>query len=329
MIMKYSCEMVQDLLPLYCDHVCSAESRKIVEAHLEECSSCSDLLKKMEDRTYDHVLEKEYQNVVGRHTSQVRRKTLTAGICTACVLAIPILACLIVNLATGHALDWFFIVLTALMVFASLTVVPLIAEEKKGLWTLGSFTVSLLLLLLTCCIYAGGDWFIISAVPTVFGLSVLFLPYVLYQLPLWGAVSRHKGLLSMAADTLLLYALIFVCGIYAGNPGYWRPAFLITTLCISFPWLLFLIIRYGKGNVLTKAGLCVIWTTLFTNGIDGMLRLILDGKIRFAIVHANLSLWNNDWTINGNVYLLILVVGLVLGTLLLAAGYVYKKHREK
>ncbi|MBU5627864.1 zf-HC2 domain-containing protein [Oscillibacter sp. MSJ-2] len=34
------CEIVRDLLPLYCDNVCSAESRAEVEAHLKECAGC-------------------------------------------------------------------------------------------------------------------------------------------------------------------------------------------------------------------------------------------------------------------------------------------------
>jgi len=40
--MKYPCNLIQDLLPLYHDGVCSEESNKIIENHLKECSSCSD-----------------------------------------------------------------------------------------------------------------------------------------------------------------------------------------------------------------------------------------------------------------------------------------------
>lgn len=38
--MKLNCEIVEDLLPLYGDHVCSEESRKAVETHLEKCPRC-------------------------------------------------------------------------------------------------------------------------------------------------------------------------------------------------------------------------------------------------------------------------------------------------
>lgn len=38
--MKISCEIVQDLLPLYCDGVCSQDSKQAVEAHLKDCEKC-------------------------------------------------------------------------------------------------------------------------------------------------------------------------------------------------------------------------------------------------------------------------------------------------
>ena len=34
---KVSCDIIQDILPLYCDDVCSLDSKKMVEEHLQEC----------------------------------------------------------------------------------------------------------------------------------------------------------------------------------------------------------------------------------------------------------------------------------------------------
>ncbi|MEG1256835.1 zf-HC2 domain-containing protein [Clostridium sp.] len=46
---KVSCEIIKDLLPLYYDKVCSDESNKMVEEHLDECSSCKSELSKIND----------------------------------------------------------------------------------------------------------------------------------------------------------------------------------------------------------------------------------------------------------------------------------------
>ena len=43
----YTCDLVQDLLPLYEDGCCSEESRAIVQAHLAECPDCREILEEM------------------------------------------------------------------------------------------------------------------------------------------------------------------------------------------------------------------------------------------------------------------------------------------
>ncbi|MCJ8012989.1 zf-HC2 domain-containing protein [Paenibacillus sp. KQZ6P-2] len=40
-MIKIKCEIINDLLPLYIDNVCSEESRRLVEEHLASCSSCT------------------------------------------------------------------------------------------------------------------------------------------------------------------------------------------------------------------------------------------------------------------------------------------------
>src|SRR5574344_1018872 len=177
--MKYDCEVIKDLLPLYNDELCSDVIKAMVEEHLEECESCRQLNGKIEDNGIEEILAKEREDVLQKHKEHVNRKTTLVGITTAGILTIPIIVCLICNLAIGHALDWFFIVLTSMFVVASLVLIPLVVNERKFLWTITSFTGSLLLLLLTCCLYTNGDWFILVAVSCIFGLSVPFMPIVL------------------------------------------------------------------------------------------------------------------------------------------------------
>ena len=44
---KISCDIIQDMLPLYYDEVCSADSRKMIEEHLQECEKCSNIFQKV------------------------------------------------------------------------------------------------------------------------------------------------------------------------------------------------------------------------------------------------------------------------------------------
>ena len=42
--MRLSCKVIEDILPMYYDGVCSEESAALVEGHLKECPHCSHIL---------------------------------------------------------------------------------------------------------------------------------------------------------------------------------------------------------------------------------------------------------------------------------------------
>lgn len=323
--MKYSCDMIEDLLPLYYDGVCSSQSRKTVEEHLEECDNCKKTLERMGHHKIDDHFQEEKESIINHYKKNVKRKMMLAGLSIA---AIVLIICFIANVATGKTLDWFFIVLSSLVVFASVTVVPFIKEERKGLWTLGSFAASLVLLLLTCALLSGGSWFFVAAFGTLLGLAVVFLPFVINQIPLEGFALEHKGVVIMAADTLLLYFLIIACGFYSNIEDYWRTSFLITTVAVAFVWILFGIIRYCKFNGFMKAGICTIMFGIFISLISDVITWILDGIFKISLTNANLLLWNTDDLINANLYLLILLAGGAIGTILLLLGLNKKRKIE-
>lgn len=77
--MKVSCRIIEDLLPLYVDDVCSAESRKLVNEHLIECPRCLEKLKAMQDDTNVKADIMPLKNV-GRWLEKLRLKSLIKGI---------------------------------------------------------------------------------------------------------------------------------------------------------------------------------------------------------------------------------------------------------
>lgn len=46
-----SCDVIQDLMPVYIEHMCSTESRKLVEAHMAECEGCMHVFRAYTDET--------------------------------------------------------------------------------------------------------------------------------------------------------------------------------------------------------------------------------------------------------------------------------------
>ena len=225
--------MISDLLPLYKDDICSESSKKIVEEHLAECPSCRKLFGDMSDVSIDEEIVKEKNEVINSQAKFFKRKSAFAGSIIGLIFSVPILVCLIVNLATGAGLTWFFIVLAAMLVAASLIVVPLVVSKNRMFTTMTAFTASVILLLAVCCIYSGGNWFFVAASASLFGLTMLFAPFIAFRRPVREHLGKHKGLAIMGAYTVTFILMMICIGLFAGPAGFF-PVHAITPGFRSF-----------------------------------------------------------------------------------------------
>lgn len=94
--MKVKCQVIEDLLPLYIDGVCSEESRMLVEEHLKECSLCNDRLKvqKSELIVDDNIIK---ENLKSKEPFKRIKKSLMIRLIAALV-AIPLLFLTIIEI---------------------------------------------------------------------------------------------------------------------------------------------------------------------------------------------------------------------------------------
>ncbi len=244
--MKIDCSVVRDLLPLYADDVCSDASRQIVDEHLKDCADCAAELKRLKASEIESGLQDERNEVIRYQAKRFRNRSAAVGSVIAGIFAVPILVCLIVNLASGAALDWFLIVLSALAVAGSLIIVPLIAPQDKLFWMFCAFCVSLMILLEVCCEYSGGDWFFTAASASLFGLAVVFLPFVIRAKPVQKWIGGcHKGLLVVAVDVILFTNMMNMISL--------RTKGLVSTLtiallCLAGIGLIVKVIKEKRGN---------------------------------------------------------------------------------
>ena len=154
-----------DLLPLYHDGVCNESSKKVVEEHITECGKCKAMLEEMKDNKFEESIIMERENVLENHIKKIK-KSLIQGLSVAMV--ITIVPTFVVNLVTSRTLNWFYLVLGGVLLFASLTIVPLHFEKHRGILTLISSTASVLLLLFVIDYYVGSyTWFMIAAIPVL------------------------------------------------------------------------------------------------------------------------------------------------------------------
>lgn len=333
--MKYDCNIIGDLLPLYIDGACSQQSSEMIEEHLKECKSCSILCESMRESEtqIDKEIQKERDEVLSTQAKFFKKKSFLAGSIIAGIFAIPILACLIVNLATGAGLTWFFIVLAAMLVPASVTIVPLMVPEKKGLWTfgsfcgsltillavcsiysgsswffvafsallvlasltavpvlvpknkalwtLGAFTVSLILLLGVSCVFTGGSWFFIAASAVLFGLSVPFAPCVINSQVFKKYIRKHRALVVAAVWTVTFVIMMLCSGISVESSDFLRNSMAHSLPVFIYLWGMACIISLLKCNKKLKAAACIFLTALFILIIQPVTLFILGSGMHF------------------------------------------------
>ena len=322
--MNYNCGIIKDLIPLYTDEVCSAESRAAVGEHLRECPSCRGFYESLKKDVITPVLESDAASAVAYQQKRIRRRGFTVGAVIAAIFMIPILVCLIVDLASGSGLSWFFIVLASLLVAASVIIVPLMMPRYKFLLTLGSFTASLVLLLGVIALYVRGNWFFVTASSVLFGLAVVFLPIAVNCEPISTALKGKKALSVFACDTVL-YVVMAVCiGLFIRSPGYGARMAAISAPIIAFAWVFMLCLRYLPGAG-AKTGAALILSGAFVFSVNNVVNALLGYDIPWPVFRP--LVWNAS-TSDGNIKWLFLIGGLAVGFICIIISSVLKGKKK-
>ena len=92
--MKINCSIIDDLLPLYLEDICSEDSKAALEEHLQECSACREKLARM--KNYDNIPQIEKQEIkfpIADYARKVKRHRIRVGILV--VLISTLAACIL------------------------------------------------------------------------------------------------------------------------------------------------------------------------------------------------------------------------------------------
>lgn len=88
------CEIIRDLLPLYCDELCSQESRQEIETHLGQCKACQSYLEEMRGESVpapsapDAEVEAKVLRGVKRKFSRRRRRSILIAVAVMLVFSV-------------------------------------------------------------------------------------------------------------------------------------------------------------------------------------------------------------------------------------------------
>lgn len=322
------CEIVQDLLPLYYDDACSAVSRQLVEDHLKSCEKCQRIYEELQDTTIDTMIQKESEGVLERHAKKEKNAAYKAGVVIALLLVIPIVITFWVSISSGGGFGVFWVLTASMLLAGSLTVVPLLSSKNKLVRSILIGIFALLLIMYFVDQMSGGGEFIFWSVPTIFGLSVVFLPIIMRKIKLPVALSDKKALITMLWDTMWLYLTIYVVCNRSGDVDGMRTGFIVSFVMMSGIWITFLIIRYLKANGWIKAGIVTTVISIWVAFANDACLFLAEHKKQLTISFTDFSNWKNVSCVNANIYTIILIIGGIVSVLLIIKGCLDRKNEK-
>ena len=239
--------------------------------------------------------------------------------------------------------DWFLVAGTGTLFGLSIFLLPPVLrslplpplwQERKTLLYFAAETALLLLLLAVSAWYSHGGWFLIAAVSCLFGITLVFLPFLMKQLPLPDGWRRHKALVYFSLETILLLVLEFVCCLNSQTFWFFLPGLPLTLYFLLLPWAMMLLIRYVPIGGWFKASICCGLIALYHAATVAVVERILwlsgqemDLSLAAVGFQPDWSDWVDPAAIANNVNAL-LSLGLILLTVLYALIGILRRRKS-
>lgn len=254
---------------------------------------------------------------------------------------ITTLVCFIVNLAVSGTLDWFWIVVSALVLSFSFINLPKFIKKHKLILLPISMFMSLVLLLLVCVIYTSGDWFWVATFSVFFGLIIIFTPIYISKLKVFERIKKYNDFVSIAVDFIMLNILLIVIDFYCVANGYannhWYLSLALPIVIVIYLILnLFMGVRFLKINKLLKTSIILFMIDVLYSIAPFVLKssnpYVQEEFESLNIFKANFSNWNIEIPLERNVHCITFLTILILAIVFFAFGlmkYIKNKTKEQ
>lgn len=232
--------------------------------------------------------------------------------------------CFICDLAVCHRLDWFWIVLTSLLLAFAFTNLPFMVRENRAVICLGWATGALLLLLLSCWWFAGGRWILGGFAITALSLA---LPWGVWAIRrLW----KGRGAVGiMALFTVWVFALLAVIRLFTEGGWLMSLGWPVAGFCLAFLWAYFTVAYWLPVSGWCKAGLLTAITAFAIPLGDGFTTWLATGQ-RAATLFQYFAWWRVFDHAGGGpswVNILVFTILLTVSAALLAVAVAQKARR--
>ena len=324
---KNTCEIVQDLLPLYVDGICSEASKELVRRHLAECPRCKEEVKRLKDMEIEEVIDNERNKVLQHHAKKEQSAAWRAGAIIAVILFIPVMIATIFAAAGDTDIGTVLVLTASMILAAALIVIPLMSKKNRFAKVILASTGAIVLIELFMNRFFEGGSFLQLVVPTIFGISVVFFPFLVKGTKLPEKVSNKKLLIVMCWDTLWLYLTVLAVTLKEHDYEGCRVGIVVSTFFVINAWLICLILRLSCVNRWMKAGVISVICGLVMLFANDVTEIFLKGNYRLSIFDANLRNWSMESSVDANIRFLVLVTTVVIGIVLFLIGMIKNKKQ--
>ena len=187
--------------------------------------------------------------------------------------AIALVTCFICDLAIFHALDWFWIVLSACALAFCFTNLPFLVRKNRGAVCLGAASGCLILLLLACWVNVGGWWILGGLAITAVCLA---LPWGWWAV--WRFYGKHVPPLCVAVLTGWLFFLLTVIWAFTGGDWLFPLAFPLAAAGAAFLWAGFGAVYWLPAGRWLKGGVIALLTTLAVPVFNSLCDLLIEDQ---------------------------------------------------
>ncbi|MCM1007585.1 MAG: helix-turn-helix domain-containing protein [Ruminococcus flavefaciens] len=194
-----------------------------------------------------------------------------------------IIPCFIIFILNEHNTSKFCILLTSLMLSASLLNVPTFTAKNRGILTLASSYVSLTLLLLSGNVYSGGDWFVMAFLSVTLGLCIVFLPFIIRCDFISKYIGNNKSLICMAADTAMILVVVAYGTLKYGVWESFVTGMVAAACVLVLVWAIFAVIRYAKINIFLKSSAVLAMLGVWLLSAEKLALHFLPSNVDFSI----------------------------------------------
>jgi len=290
---KIDCDVVKDILPLYVDNVCSPSCSSLVIEHLTDCEECRTLEQRLRSSNIENAVSVEVYDVLSHHKKKQRNAAWKAGAIIAEIFLVPVVILTIVVAAGQADFGELMVVMASMLFAASFTVVPLMSKKNRFARSILFGTASILLVEFFCCLL-GGESFASVSVPTVFGLSVIFLPFVIGKLPLPDRLIKKKAATVIYWDLLWFFLTLIVSSFPNSENAPFHEGMIASAFFLIVIWSCYALIKFSKSNVSTIGKICtgIITLGLLTAFISEFFNLFLNGALKYFKSFFDISTWS-------------------------------------